>query len=61
MYATTMRLTGEELEMLAGSRAEAMRKALESVVRFGEAFGARELVRLEGGDGAVVVTAKAGP
>lgn len=34
--------------MLDGERGEALRKAIESVLRFGEAFGAAELVPLDG-------------
>jgi hypothetical protein len=44
-----MRLDPEEREILEGKRGETLRKALESIVRFGETFGARELVGLDAG------------
>ena len=47
MYSTAMRLTREDSEILAGKQGDTMRKALESVVRFGETFGAEELVPLD--------------
>ena len=49
MHATDMRLTREEAETLEGKQGDTMRKALESVVRFGETFGAEELVPLDAG------------
>ena len=42
-----MKLTDEELAILGGSRGETMRKALESVVRYGEIFGAERLADVE--------------
>ena len=49
MYSTAMRLSQEDEEILEGKKSETLRKALESVVRFGETFGARELVPLDAG------------
>jgi hypothetical protein len=39
-----MELTGVEKEILEGKKGETLRKVMETVVRFGEAFGARRLV-----------------
>ena len=47
MYKTSMKLTEEEREILEGKRGDALRKALESIVRYGEIFGATELVKLD--------------
>jgi hypothetical protein len=47
MYQTTIRLSPEQVEILEGKKGEALRKALESILRFGEAFGATELVALD--------------
>jgi hypothetical protein len=44
-----MELAPEEHAILAGERGEALRKAVDSVVRYGLAFGARRLVEIEGG------------
>lgn len=49
MYSPVMRLTEEERDILAGKRGETLRKALESVVRFGDIFGADSLVDLDHG------------
>jgi predicted aconitase len=44
-----MHLKPEEREMLEGKGGDALRKAIESIVRFGETFGAEELVALDAG------------
>jgi len=49
MYEPMMRLTEEEREILEGKRGDALRKALESIVRFGDVFGADCLVDLDHG------------
>jgi hypothetical protein len=41
-------LTREEQEILEGKKGEALRKAMKSVVLYGEAFGAQKLVPLDG-------------
>jgi len=43
-----MELTDEEKEILEGKRGEVMRKILESVVLYGEAFEAKRLVPIDG-------------
>lgn len=43
-----MHLTDEEQAILAGSQGEVMAKALRSVVRYGEIFGATRLAELDG-------------
>lgn len=48
MYHTSMRLSEEEGKLLAGEGGETLRKALESVIRYGELFGATELAPLDG-------------
>jgi len=42
-----MSLTDDEREVLGGARGEVLRKALESVVRYGEVFGAEKLAKVE--------------
>jgi predicted aconitase len=49
MYKSAMRLSPEQLEILEGRKGETLRKVLESIVRFGETFGATELVPLDAG------------
>ncbi len=49
MYSPSMKLTKEEKEILSGSKGETARKALESVVRFGDIFGADRLLDLNHG------------
>ncbi len=49
MYSPTMRLTDEERAVLAGNSGEAKRKAMETIVRFGDVFGADRLVDLDHG------------
>ncbi|MGD0280672.1 MAG: aconitase X, partial [Smithella sp.] len=44
----SMHLTGEETAILEGRQGEVMRKALESVVLYGQIFGARRLAPVEG-------------
>lgn len=43
-----LELTAEESAILRGDLGEALRKTMESVVRYGAAFGARRLVDIEG-------------
>ena len=43
----TMTLTDEERDILKGGKGETLRKALESVVRYGEVFEAEKLVNVE--------------
>jgi predicted aconitase len=43
-----MELTQEEKEILEGKQGEVMQKALKSIVLFGEAFGAKRLVPIDG-------------
>ncbi len=42
-----MKLTGAENEMLAGATGDTMRKEMETVVRYGETFGAKRLVPID--------------
>ena len=49
MYSHAMRLSAEETDILAGKRGDTLRKAMESVVRFGDVFGADCLVDLDHG------------
>jgi predicted aconitase len=44
-----MHLTDEERAILEGKQGEAMRKALESIVLYGQIFGAQRLAPIEGG------------
>jgi predicted aconitase len=46
--ADALELTPEERAVLAGEQGEARRKAMDSVVKYGEVFGARRLVEIEG-------------
>lgn len=46
MEETKIELTAEEKEILEGKKGETLRKVMETVVRFGEAFGARRLIPL---------------
>lgn len=43
-----MELTAEELDILKGKHGETLRKAMESVVLYGETFGAKRLVPIDG-------------
>ena len=45
---TKMELTQEEEEILAGKQGETMQKVMESIVLYGEIFGARRLLPLNG-------------
>ena len=49
MYKTAMNLSAEEREILEGKKGETLRKAIESIVRFGDTFGATELLPLDAG------------
>ena len=42
-----MRLSDDERSVLAGDKGETLRKALETVVRYGEVFGADSLADVE--------------
>ncbi len=48
MQKYSLQLTDEEKEILAGKQGEAMRKALESVVLYGQIFGAEHLAPIGG-------------
>lgn len=48
MEKYNMELTQEEKDILEGKHGEVMKKALKSVVLYGEAFGAKKLVPIEG-------------
>ena len=48
MREYSMQLTGEEKAILEGKQGETMRKALESVVLYGQIFGAQKLAPVEG-------------
>ena len=43
-----MKLTEEEKEILSGKKGEALRKAMECIVRYGDAYGADCLIPVEG-------------
>ena len=49
MLSYAMNLNEEEQAILAGDRGEPLRKALESVVRYGDIFEAEDLVPLDHG------------
>lgn len=42
-----MELTDEEKEILEGNKGETLKKAMESIVMYGEAFGAKRLVKVD--------------
>lgn len=44
MYEAKMQLTDEQLSILAGGKGDVMAKMMETVVRFGDIFGARRLI-----------------
>lgn len=48
MVSYNMKLSKEEQEILQGKQGEVMRKALQSVVLYGETFGAKRLIPIEG-------------
>jgi predicted aconitase len=48
MREYSMQLTGEEKAIMEGKQGETMRKALESVVLYGQIFGAQKLAPVEG-------------
>lgn len=48
MQAVKMQLTPEEEAILKGEQGDAMRKVMETVVLYGEVFGAEKLVPIEG-------------
>ena len=48
MYSTEMKLTDEEKAILSGEKGDTLRKVMESVVRYGEVFGAGRLVPVDG-------------
>jgi hypothetical protein len=48
MQKYSLQLTDEEREILEGKQGEAMRKALKSVVLYGQIFGAKNLAPVEG-------------
>lgn len=48
MSRYNMFLTNEEKEILMGGKGETLRKAMESVVKYGEIFGAKRLVPING-------------
>lgn len=48
MIETKMKLTQEEKDILKGSRGETMRKTMETLVRYGDAYGAEYFVPLDG-------------
>src|SRR6056297_1179769 len=49
MLSFSMKLNEEEKAILEGSKGEALQKALESVVRYGDIFEAKELLPLDHG------------
>jgi len=46
MKETNMELTAEEKEILEGKKGETLRKVMETIIRFGQAFGAHRLIPL---------------
>ncbi|TEB07934.1 hypothetical protein Psch_01489 [Pelotomaculum schinkii] len=48
MIKTNMKLTPEEIDILNGSQGETMRKTMETLVRYGDAYHAECLVPLDG-------------
>lgn len=48
MYKPKMNLTEDELSILNGEKGDTLRKVMESVVRYGDVFGAKCLVKIDG-------------
>ena len=48
MYNSKMHLTEEELSILRGDKGETLQKVMESVVKYGEVFGATKLTKIDG-------------
>lgn len=48
MFQTKMELTPDEKEILEGKQGETLQKVMASVVLYGEVFGAKRLVPLDG-------------
>jgi Uncharacterized conserved protein len=48
MLNVKMEMNEDELSILEGKQGETLRKALESIVRYGETFGAKRLLSLDG-------------
>ena len=55
-----MQLTQEELEIFNGEKGPVMQKLMQTIVRFGDCFGAKKLVNLDGPMHLVNTTAMAG-
>lgn len=56
MYDYKMELTQEQKDILGGSKGETMAKVMETVVRFGDIFGAKRLVPITYKDGHLVTS-----
>lgn len=56
MYEPQMQLTPEQRAILDGESGEVMAKVMETVVRFGDIFGAKRLVKVTHGEGHLVTS-----
>lgn len=56
MYEAKMQLTDEQLSILGGGKGEVMAKMMETVVRFGDIFGARRLIPVTHREGHLVTS-----
>jgi len=56
MYNYKMKLTEEQKEILEGKKGEVLAKVMETVVRFGDIFGANELIPVTHKDGHLVTS-----
>lgn len=56
MYEYKMQLTDEQLAVLNGSEGETKAKVMETVVRYGDLFGAKRLVKVTHGEGHLVTS-----
>jgi len=56
MYDYKMKLTDEQLSILKGDKGEVMAQVMETIVRFGDIFGAEELIPVTHKDGHLVTS-----
>src|SRR5574344_1056858 len=56
MYQPKMKLTEEQLAILSGKEGETKAKVMETIVRYGDMFEAKELVKVTHGEGHLVTS-----
>lgn len=56
MYDYKMQLTEEQIEILSGKQGETKAKVMETIVRYGDLFGAKRLVPVTHGEGHLVTS-----